>query len=73
MTPEITVNFPYEEVRAVIKSISIGCEQLTKKLERVESTKWEPTVKSELELLMSANARFQNSLLNALKEMKEMP
>jgi hypothetical protein len=69
MTPQITVNLSYEEIRAVIKSLSIGCEQVTRKLERVESTKWEPEVKLELELLMSANGAFQQALLNALREM----
>lgn len=69
MTPEITVNFPIEEMRAIIKSLSIGCEQLTKKLERVESTKWEREVREELELLMSANNRIQSAMLNAIREM----
>lgn len=70
MTPEITVNLPYEEARAVIKSLSIGCEQLTKKIERVEMTKWEQEVKRELATLMSASARIQQALLNAIQEMQ---
>lgn len=70
MTPEITVNLSYEETRAVIKSLSIGCEQLTRKMERVEQTKWEQEVKKELSTLMSANARLQTALLNAIQEMQ---
>jgi hypothetical protein len=65
----VTINLTFDELRAVIKSVSIGCDQLTKKLERVGSSKWQSDVHDELTLLTSANAVFSERLVNALKEM----
>lgn len=65
----VTINLTFDELRAVIKSISIGCDQLTKKLERVGSSKWQDDVHRELALLTSANAVFSERLVRALREM----
>lgn len=69
MTPTITIDLTFDELRAVIKSISIGCDQLTKKLERVGSTKWQSDVHDELTLLTSANGVMSERLVKALREM----
>lgn len=65
----VTLNLTFDELRAVIKSVSIGCDQLTKKLERVGSTKWQSDVHGELALLSSANAVLSERLVSALREM----
>lgn len=69
MTTTVTINLTFDELRAVIKSISIGCDQLTKKLERVGSSKWQSDVHDELSLLTSANGVMSDRLVTALKEM----
>jgi hypothetical protein len=67
--PTVTIKLTFDELRAVIKSISIGCDQLTKKLERVGSSKWQSDVHDELTLLTSANGVMSERLVSALKEM----
>lgn len=69
MYPEIQTTLTYAELRAVIKSLSIGCDQLASKLERMNETKYRSGVESELTLLLEANRKFNGSLYSAITEM----
>lgn len=71
MYPEIQTTLTYAELRAVIKSLSIGCDQLAKKLERMSTTKYHDEVENELRLLMEASSKFNTSLYNTITEVLE--
>lgn len=71
MYPEIQTTLTYGELRAVIKSLSIGCDQLTKKLERLSTTKYHSEVEEELRLLMDATMKFNASLYDTITEVNE--
>ena len=62
---QTTLTMP--ELRAVIKSLSIGCDQLARKLERMSSTKYHNEVEVELGLLMEANRKFNDGFYEALQ------
>lgn len=64
----ITVSLEFNELRAVIKSLSIGCDQLSKKLERLSNTKYSQDTQDELLLLMESLSRFNDALSNAITE-----
>lgn len=71
MYPEIQTTLSYAELRAVIKSLSIGCDQLAKKLERLSTTKYHNEVEDELRILMDATRKFNASMYNAITEVLE--
>lgn len=71
MTPLIYTELTFDELRAVMKSLSIGCDQLSKKLDRLSSTKYHTDVQEELMILMSANNKFGHSMSRALSEMPD--
>lgn len=71
MYSEITTTLTYPELRAVIKSLSIGCDQLAKKLERLSTTKYHSEVEEELKLLMDASSKFNSSLYDTITEVLE--
>lgn len=64
----ITVSLEFNELRAVIKSLSIGCDQLSKKLERLSSTKYSQDTQDELLLLMESLSKFNDALSSAITE-----
>lgn len=64
----ITVSLEFNELRAVIKSLSIGCDQLSKKLERLSSTKYSQDTQDELLLLMESLSKFNDALSIAITE-----
>jgi len=64
----ITVGLEYDELRAVIKSLSIGCDQLSKKLDRLSSTRYSQETQEELLLLMRATSKFNDALSETISE-----
>jgi hypothetical protein len=64
----ITVGLEYDELRAVIKSLSIGCDQLSKKLDRLSSTSYRQETQEELLLLMRATSKFNDALSETISE-----
>lgn len=65
---EVPTNLSMDELRAVVKSLSIGCDQMLKKLERVQYTKWQDSTSSEYGLLMSAKHKLEQSLMKGVSE-----
>lgn len=61
------ITFDRAELRAVIKSLSIGCDQLSKKLERMSTTQYHADVESELKLLMSAVQKLNAAMYEGLE------
>ena len=58
------------ELRSVIKSLSIGCDQVAKKIGRVATTKWQDGVTEEYALMMEAKHKFEKSLVFAIEELQ---
>lgn len=68
--PTIEVSLTLEELKAVIKSLSIGCDQLTKKIDRADSkgqTGRADETRDEFLVLMSAKHEMESVLLAAMK------
>jgi hypothetical protein len=63
-----TTHLTLDELRAVIKSLSIGCDQVAKKIARVTDTKWQDGVTEEYALLMSAKHECERALVRAMEE-----
>jgi hypothetical protein len=63
-TTEMTI----DELRAVIKSLSIGCDQVSKKIDRLTDTKWQEGVTQEYALLMRAKHECERALVRAMEE-----
>ncbi len=68
MNAEYQITFTYPELRAVIKSLNIGCDQLTRKLERMTSTKYHSDVESDLKQLVSASQKLTAVMYDGLQE-----
>lgn len=62
----ITIQLEVDELRAVVKSLSIGCDQLAKKALRLGAGKTRQDVSSELSLLSNAKWELENALNGAL-------
>lgn len=62
----INVELSFDELRAVIKSLSIGCDQLSKKLERLTTTRYSQDTHDELLLLMKASSKFNDAMSEAI-------
>lgn len=62
----ITIELGIDELRAVVKSLSIGCDQLAKKALRLGSGKTREDVASELTLLSNAKWELESALNEAL-------
>jgi hypothetical protein len=67
---ELTINtqLTIDELRATIKSLSIGCDQVAKKVGRVSSTKWQDGVSEEYALLMTSKHKLELALIQFMKE-----
>lgn len=64
----ISTQLTIDELRATIKSLSIGCDQVAKKLYRVSSTKWQDGVTEEYALLMTSKQKMETALVQFLSE-----
>ena len=65
--PTIEVTVTLSELRTVIKSLSIGVDQLAKKLNRLGDDKRANDVFAEFADLMSAKKEMEEVLIEALK------
>lgn len=64
------INFTYSELKALFKSIGIGCEQVMKKLDRLSTTKYHDEVRQELEMLMSVHDKVSKAMMTIAKEVQ---
>jgi hypothetical protein len=67
MNAQYQVTFTYAELRAVIKSLNIGCDQLTRKLERMSSTQYHSDVEADLKQLVSASQKLSTVMYDGLQ------
>jgi hypothetical protein len=67
MYKEIQISLQFEELRAVVKSLSIGCDQLSRKLDRLSSSKYSKDTQEELLVLMQANNKMQDALAEVIE------
>lgn len=68
MNAQYQITFNYSELRAVIKSLNIGVDQLTRKLERMSSTKYHSEVEADLKQLVSASQKLTAVMYDGLQE-----
>lgn len=66
----IDINFTPSELKALFKSIGIGCEQLMKKAERLEGTKYEEEVVTELRELMDVHNKISGAMTTVYSEIR---
>ena len=64
--PQVEVLLSLSELRAVVKSLAIGVDQLAKKAMRLHDNKRVNSVQDELELLISAKSEMEDVLSAAL-------
>jgi len=64
--PNLEVQLTLSELRAVVKSLAIGVDQLAKKAMRMHGSKRTNSVQEELELLISAKSEMEDVLSAAL-------
>lgn len=64
--PQVEVQLSLSELRAVVKSLAIGVDQLAKKAMRLRDNRRSDSVQDELELLISAKAEMEDVLSAAL-------
>jgi hypothetical protein len=67
MYKEIQISLQFDELRAVVKSLSIGCDQLSRKLDRLSSSKYSKDTQEELLVLMQANNKMQDALAEVIE------
>lgn len=76
MEPSIDISFTLPQIRATIKSLGIGCDQLTKKLETAkwkgQGARWYNETAEELTLLMEARQQLSTAMSDFLKEMNHL-
>lgn len=60
--PQVEVLLSLSELRAVVKSLAIGVDQLAKKAMRLHDNKRANSVQEELELLISAKSEMEDVL-----------
>lgn len=75
MEPTINVQFTMQALRTTLKSLSIGCDQLAKKIDSVTSSntsKWYRDTAEELMMLMETRQRLEQALSDFLKEMNHL-
>ena len=65
--PTLDVTITLKELRAVVKSLSIGADQLAKKINRLGDDKRANDVYAEFADLMSAKKEMEEVLLAALQ------
>ena len=75
MEPTINVQFTMPALRTTLKSLSIGCDQLAKKIDSVtgsNTSKWYRDTADELMMLMETRQRLEQALSDFLKEMNHL-
>jgi len=68
--PYLEVQLTLDELRAVVKSLSIGTDQLARKSSRLGDDPRSKEIAREFVLLAGAKAEFEEVLLGAMKEDK---
>lgn len=68
----VTMQFSLDELRAIVKSLSIGSDQLAKKLDRHKFTDKEREILSEYALLSRAKLQFEQELVALLEREREV-
>lgn len=66
--PYLEVKLTLEELRAVVKSLSIGADQLAKKTYRMGDDPRASDIAKEYVLLANAKAEFEEVLIEAMKD-----
>lgn len=64
------INFTYSELKALFKSVGIGCEQLVKKLDRLSTTKYHEEVQNDLNQLMSVHHKVSAAMVAMANEVQ---
>lgn len=65
--PTLDITLTLSELRAVVKSLAIGVDQLAKKTQRLGDGRRADTTHAELEELLSAKQEMEEVLLEALR------
>lgn len=68
----VTMQFSLDELRAIVKSLGIGADQLAKKLDRLKFTDKERETLSEYALLSRAKLQFEQELVAVLEREQEV-
>lgn len=66
MEPTIEVSLTLSELKATVKSLSIGCDQLAKKIDRLGHSKQGDEVAKEYMLLMHSKLEFEEALMEVM-------
>lgn len=64
----VTLSLTLDEVRTIVKSLSIGADQVGKKMDRVRGTHRAPDVLSEYSVLVKTKIHFERILSEILDE-----
>lgn len=63
----VTMQFSLEELRAIVKSLSIGTDQLAKKLDRIKFTDLERDILKDYAILSRAKMQFEQELIRVVE------
>ena len=66
MEPTIEVSLTLSVLKATVKSLSIGCDQLAKKIDRLGDSKQGDEVAKEYMLLMHSKLEFEEALMEVM-------
>jgi len=66
------MQFSLDELRAIVKSLGIGADQLAKKLDRLKFTDKEREILAEYALLSRAKLQFEQELVAVLEREQEV-
>lgn len=64
----VTMQFSLEELRAIVKSLSIGTDQLAKKLDRIKFTDLERDILKDYATLSRAKMQFEQELIRVVEQ-----
>jgi hypothetical protein len=64
----VTMQFSLDELRAVVKSLSIGADQLAKKLDRIKYTDLEREILRDYAILSRAKIQFEQELIRVVEQ-----
>ena len=64
----VTMQFSLEELRAIVKSLSIGTDQLAKKLDRIKFTDLERDILKDYAILSRAKMQFEQELIRVVEQ-----
>jgi len=62
------MQFSLEELRAIVKSLSIGTDQLAKKLDRIKFTDLERDILKDYAILSRAKMQFEQELIRVVEQ-----